>query len=517
MGASQQALLMGSGAPLDSFTSSLWGAYGLARLVTAYSGSAIRVRRSSDSTEQDIGFIGSSLDTASLASFVTGTGYGYIVKWYDQSGGGNDLNQTTTGRQPVIVFYGTYLACVLNNDTDDGLPSTNNVPSGSVFTLFMLGSDFNSAASGSLAEIGDGFINSGNQFRCSLQNHSTQVLVATGAASKSRSYADYPTAASVFATVIDSQQSVVGNALLTYSNSTLNTQTSSVADLSVFNLTANKVCIGSSQLGARGKHFNWSTFVIYTTNKSAGDVASIAASILASGAPTRIRIPVDSANLAYSANPLLKLTEASGNFADTSANARTGTVTGTITRSSSALFANTTGGCEFVAANSADVNYTNANGNANAFVSYSARFVIKVPSLASAVRVWSQGVSTGNDNLVINTDGSMTWVHVQGNSTVHTQTTAAGVITTGTSYDIVLVWNYTAGTLNIYVDTAAVQVTDFSATLASTSTRINAEGLYLGRTAAGYGSFILEDHMFTTSVLTIEQIENMYDSLGAKL
>jgi hypothetical protein len=133
------------------------------------------------------------------------------------------------------------------------------------------------------------------------------------------------------------------------------------------------------------------------------------------------------------------------------------------------------------------------------------------------VYVWAQGVSSGNDNLKINTDGSMTWQHYQGNGTLYTQTTAAGVITAGTPYDIVLVWNYSAGTLNIYVNKVEVQVTDFSGTAASTSTRLNAEGLFLGRTAAGYGSFILDDHMYTSNVLLISDIENMHDSLGAAL
>jgi hypothetical protein len=45
-------------------------AYGLRKLRTAYKGSAIRVRRSSDNAEQDIGFLGGGLDTATLSGFV---------------------------------------------------------------------------------------------------------------------------------------------------------------------------------------------------------------------------------------------------------------------------------------------------------------------------------------------------------------------------------------------------------------------------------------------------------------
>lgn len=65
----------------------------------------IRVRRTSDNTETDIGFIGTNLDTVSLLSFC-GSGSGYITKWYDQSGNGNHAIQNTTSNQPRIVNTG---------------------------------------------------------------------------------------------------------------------------------------------------------------------------------------------------------------------------------------------------------------------------------------------------------------------------------------------------------------------------------------------------------------------------
>ena len=43
--------------------------YSFRKLRNSYAGSAIRVRRSSDNAEQDIGFVGKNLDTGSLASF----------------------------------------------------------------------------------------------------------------------------------------------------------------------------------------------------------------------------------------------------------------------------------------------------------------------------------------------------------------------------------------------------------------------------------------------------------------
>ena len=83
-------------------------AYSVRKLRTAYTGSAIRVRRSSDNAEQDIGFSGGNLDTTSLTSFC-GAGNGFVTTWYDQSGGGNNLTQTTAAQQPQIVSSGSVI------------------------------------------------------------------------------------------------------------------------------------------------------------------------------------------------------------------------------------------------------------------------------------------------------------------------------------------------------------------------------------------------------------------------
>jgi hypothetical protein len=71
-------------------------AYSIARqLSSTYTGSAIRVQRSSDSTTQDIGFVNNVLDTTSLNSFV-GAGTGTVTILYDQSGNGVNLTGTST-------------------------------------------------------------------------------------------------------------------------------------------------------------------------------------------------------------------------------------------------------------------------------------------------------------------------------------------------------------------------------------------------------------------------------------
>ena len=90
-------------------------AFSLRLLRSLYTNSLIRVRRSSDNAEQDIGFIGANLDTTSLTTFCSGTN-GFITTWYDQSGNGNNATQTTAANQPQIVSSGAVL-------TTNGKPS----------------------------------------------------------------------------------------------------------------------------------------------------------------------------------------------------------------------------------------------------------------------------------------------------------------------------------------------------------------------------------------------------------
>jgi hypothetical protein len=96
---------------LDTYSGAT-AAYSLRKLSTSYTGHAIRVRRSSDNTSQDIGFVNGELDTTSISSFV-GANDGFVSIWYDQSGNGNDAAQTTAGYQPQIVSAGAVL--LINN------------------------------------------------------------------------------------------------------------------------------------------------------------------------------------------------------------------------------------------------------------------------------------------------------------------------------------------------------------------------------------------------------------------
>lgn len=81
-------------------------AYSLRKLKYSYTGSAIRIRRSSDNAETDIGFVGSNLDTDAITNFV-GANSAFVTKWYDQSGLGQHATQITASQQPRIVNTGT--------------------------------------------------------------------------------------------------------------------------------------------------------------------------------------------------------------------------------------------------------------------------------------------------------------------------------------------------------------------------------------------------------------------------
>jgi hypothetical protein len=104
---------------LDDYSNAA-AAYSLRKLDKDYTGNAIRVRRSNDNSEQDIGFVGNDLDTASLKTFV-GANSGFVTTWYDQVGNtrpwgaNNNQLQTTAANQPRIVNAGVV-------DRDNGKP-----------------------------------------------------------------------------------------------------------------------------------------------------------------------------------------------------------------------------------------------------------------------------------------------------------------------------------------------------------------------------------------------------------
>lgn len=118
-------------ATLDNVSASASAAYSLRKILDSYAGPAIRVRRSSDNAQADIGFnAAGNLDQSALKAFV-GNGDGFVVTWYDQSGNALHATDATVSDQPQIVSSGSVLKSA------QGLPAvrfnggnTLSVPSG---------------------------------------------------------------------------------------------------------------------------------------------------------------------------------------------------------------------------------------------------------------------------------------------------------------------------------------------------------------------------------------------------
>lgn len=118
---------------LDTYSGAT-AAYSLRLLRSGYTGSAIRVRRSDDNSEQDIGFRNNELDTSTLETFSLGSDC-FVTTWYDQSGNGKNTTQSTASNQPKIVSNGSTITegtkPTLSFSTGNGLLNTSGFVSGS--------------------------------------------------------------------------------------------------------------------------------------------------------------------------------------------------------------------------------------------------------------------------------------------------------------------------------------------------------------------------------------------------
>lgn len=92
-------------------------AYSLRLLTQSYNGPCIKVRRESDSAEQDIGFDGNNISQNELAQFCK-LSNGRVVTWYDQSGNGR--NATTSASTSTLTY-------VWDGSTPQGLYYDNEI------------------------------------------------------------------------------------------------------------------------------------------------------------------------------------------------------------------------------------------------------------------------------------------------------------------------------------------------------------------------------------------------------
>ena len=132
-----------SGLLLDNLATAASAAYSVRKLRTAYAGAALRVRRSSDNAEQDIGFVANGLDTAALLAFA-GAGAAFVSKWSDPRNA-NTAVQTDTTKQPRIVNAGALdilnsIAMPRWTGSQAGLYSPAGHPVGADFGRFIVAS-----------------------------------------------------------------------------------------------------------------------------------------------------------------------------------------------------------------------------------------------------------------------------------------------------------------------------------------------------------------------------------------
>jgi hypothetical protein len=125
-----------------------------------YSGACLRVRRSSDDAEQDIGFSGGLLDTTALLAFVGSGNDGFVRTWHDQgTAGGWNMQQETKAEQFRVV--------------DDGNLVTRN----SIVAVHNYATSTKMVASASGGNAGSHFISGAMSFTSSSENFGRLVTL----------------------------------------------------------------------------------------------------------------------------------------------------------------------------------------------------------------------------------------------------------------------------------------------------------------------------------------------------
>ena len=235
-------------------------AYSLRKLRNGYYGNAIRVRRSSDNAEQDIAFKDDgTLDTVSLLAFV-GSGNGFVTTWYDQSGSGNHIIQTTAANQPQIVSSGSVL--MENNKPTIVFNQSQTLATTSLsLSFYDCGISYvsrNISGSGAVGVFGYGTNGQSNQTRYLGTYINTLTFIYYGADNQSNISGMGDTTLSIYSLNYQS------NTVNFYKNGT--TQTKSVFTLS--NTTTSRFSINDIfNRGERG-NIRFSEGIFYTSGQS---------------------------------------------------------------------------------------------------------------------------------------------------------------------------------------------------------------------------------------------------------
>jgi len=115
--------------------------FSLQKLRAGYTGACMRVLRTSDNTEMDIGFVNDTLDTTTLLSFV-GASNGAVTIWYNQGSGIVNAVETVVVDMPLIVISGSLVirngdpALQFSNSKLTVLTQYGNTDTRSHFSIF---------------------------------------------------------------------------------------------------------------------------------------------------------------------------------------------------------------------------------------------------------------------------------------------------------------------------------------------------------------------------------------------
>jgi hypothetical protein len=302
---------------LDKFSGAAAG-YSLRKLSKSAT-NAVRVRRSSDNTEQDIGFTGTELDTTTLLDFVnardvapadygagaaaayslryvsdsytadvvrvrrsvdnaeadfnpteitdgtllawvgnTASDNGYVTTWYDQSGNSNDATQGTAASQPKIVDAGVLVE-------ENGKPAVDFDGVDDVFNM-----DVNINNNYSVFFALNSPTNTTNYILGGNLTGSSPAIIHGYTGTKIEHFTptgdreDFNTS-----TVSNSQQLLNvnitnGSSLTTYANNILGASITPITDYS----TAKLLRIGNSTTGSNYSNFKAKELIIYNSDQS---------------------------------------------------------------------------------------------------------------------------------------------------------------------------------------------------------------------------------------------------------
>lgn len=135
---------------LTSILDNLYAVHSTRRVIDSYAGALIRLRRSSDNTEQDFSPAADGWVSASSINTFLGSGVGYVCKMYDQSGNSRHAIQAAAAAQPPINIGGDHVSVSFNRsighqlEIQSATAFAQNIGAVSLIAV----RKFNSAASG---------------------------------------------------------------------------------------------------------------------------------------------------------------------------------------------------------------------------------------------------------------------------------------------------------------------------------------------------------------------------------